>query len=80
MVLFEKIKDLLGCEYISDIRNDRLRNTTKKIIAKIDLSSYSALELADMAEYLYGVDMYESDKDTVINFLKNAPREILSIT
>lgn len=42
MDLFEKIKDLLGCEYISDIRNDRLRNTTKNIIAKIDLSSYSA--------------------------------------
>lgn len=75
MDLFEKIKDLLGCEYISDIRNDRLRNTTKNIIAEIDLSSYSALELADMAEYLYGVDMYGSDKDTVINFLKNAPRE-----
>ena len=80
MDLFEKIKDLLGCEYISDIRNDRWRNTTKNIIAKIDLSSYSALELADMAEYLYGVDMYGSDKDTVINFLKNAPREKLSIT
>lgn len=48
MDLFEKIKDLLGCEYISDIRNDRWRNTTKNIIAKIDLSSYSALELADI--------------------------------
>lgn len=33
---------------------------------------YTARELADMAEYLYGKKMYGADKEVIISFLKQA--------
>lgn len=45
----------------------------KKVVASLDLEAYTARELADMAEYLYGKKMYGADKDVIISFLKQAP-------
>lgn len=74
MDLFETVRDKLGCEYISDMRSCRaLLADAKKVVASLDLEAYTARELADMAEYLYGKKMYGADKDVIISFLKQAP-------
>ena len=71
MDLFETVRDQLGCEYISDMRSCRaLLNDAKKVVASLDLEAYTAWELADMAEYLYGKKMYGAEKDIIISFLK----------
>lgn len=66
MELFENVREILECEYISDLNAANLLKTTRNM----DLTPYNAYELADMAEYLYGKRMYGADKDTVIAFLK----------
>lgn len=68
--LFEKLKDMLGCEYLSDIRHKCSLNTAKNAASELELSPYSAFELADLAEYLYGVNLYRANKSVIINFLK----------
>ena len=71
MDLFETVRDQLGCEYITDMRSCRaLLNDAKKVVASLDLEAYTAWELADMAEYLYGKKMYGAEKDIIIFFLK----------
>lgn len=63
MDLFETVRDKLGCEYISDMRSCRaLLADAKKVVASLDLEAYTARELSDMAEYLYGKKMYGADK------------------
>lgn len=47
-----------------------LLNDAKKVVASLDLEAYTARELADMAEYLYGKKMYGAEKDIIISFLK----------
>lgn len=66
MELFENVREILECEYISDLNAANLLKTTRNM----DLTPYNAYELADMAEYLYGKRMYGANKDTVIAFLK----------
>lgn len=52
MDLFEHIRVLLGCEYISDIRQPRNRALARKIFCKMNLSEYTESEIEDMKEYL----------------------------
>lgn len=78
MDLFETVRDKLGCEYISDMRSCRaLLADAKKVVASLDLEAYTARELADMAEYLYGKKMYGADKDVIISFLKQDHKKSL---
>ena len=70
--LFEKVRVLLGSEYISDMRSKRLLETTKRIVATIELTLYSVKDLADMAEYLYDRKMSDKDMAAVITYQKNA--------
>lgn len=71
MDLFETVRDKLGCEYISDMRSCRaLLNDAKKVVA---MEAYTARELADMVEYLYGKKMYGAEKEVIISFLKQTP-------
>ena len=73
MDLFETVHDKLGCEYISDMRSCRaLLTDAKKVVSTLDLEAYTARELADMAEYLYGKKMYGAEKEVIISFLKQA--------
>ena len=74
MDLFETARDTIGCEYISDMSSCRaLLADAKKVVASLDLEAYTARQLADMPEYLYGMKMYGADKDVIISFLKQAP-------
>lgn len=49
-----------------------LLTDAKKVVSTLDLEAYTARELADMAEYLYGKKMYGADKEVIISFLKQA--------
>lgn len=69
MDLFEDIKTKLGCNYISDICSGNYIEIAKKVVANADLKQYSAHDLADMAEYLYGYDKSFADKEEAIRFL-----------
>ena len=75
MNLFEKLRDMLGCEFISDIRNGASLKSAKQIVALLDLSLYPTEELRDMAEYLYGEDCTDLRKEEVISFLKGAKED-----
>lgn len=71
MDLFESVRDMLGCEYISDMRSCRaLQKDARKIVARLNLEAYTAHELADIAEYLYGRKVYGAEKKALISFLR----------
>lgn len=52
MDLFEYVRTLLGCEYISDIRSPEYLSLAGEIFSKMDLSGYEQREIEDMREYL----------------------------
>ena len=54
MDLFEDIRAMLGCEYISDIVSSIYIDRARKLMETIDLTKYSERDIADMEEYLYG--------------------------
>lgn len=54
------------------MRSKSLLETTKRIVATIELTLYSVKDLADMTEYLYERKMSDEDKPAVITYMKNA--------
>ena len=52
--LFEELRELVGCTYISDLRYSPWREQARMTIARMELSEYSLTALCDIAEYLYG--------------------------
>ena len=54
------------------MRSERLLETTKRIVATIELTLYSVKDLADMTEYLYERKMSDEDMAAVITYQKNA--------
>ena len=74
MDIFEKIKDVLGCEYISDLRFGACCSRAKNIIKDLDLDVYSSAELNDLVFYLYGETQFKS-KEEVIRFLESCTGE-----
>ena len=70
MSLFEDVQLLVGCNFISDICTDRYLETTKRVVASMDLTRYHSKELSDMVKYLYGKTMSDEDKETIIAYLK----------
>ena len=71
MDLFEEIQDMLGCEYISDIRIGARLNMARRLVASLNLSLYPTRQLQDMANYLYSVDCIYLSKEELISFLKD---------
>ena len=70
MGLLEKIQNILGCEYISDIRMGEKLKSAKHLVASLDLSPYPTKDLQDVAEYLYEEDYIGRSREEVISFLK----------
>lgn len=70
MDIFEKIKNVLGCEYISDLRFSPRSSRAKNIIKDLDLDVYSFVELNDLVFYLYGETQFKS-KEEVMRFLES---------
>lgn len=56
--LFEDLKSIVRCEYISDMRYSPWIELARNAITWIDLNEYSLFELNDAAEYLYAEKIY----------------------
>lgn len=51
--LFEVLKNLCGCEYISDLRYEPYISKARLRMQTLCTDSFSLFQLSDMAEYLY---------------------------
>ena len=70
MDLFEKMRNSLQCEYISDIQKGDNLNKARQTVASFDLNDCSLNELRDMAHYLYSQNCSDANKAEVIALLK----------
>lgn len=52
MDIFEDLKELLGCEYISDMTG-RDNRAAKKVVKGMDLKQYPLSQICDLYFYLY---------------------------
>jgi len=52
--IFEDLRDLIGCEYISDL-TARYNKDARCIAGTMSLERYPVSQLNDLYEYLYGV-------------------------
>lgn len=53
MNLIERIKEAVGCEYISDLRAEDYNAEAKKALLSINLEEYPLSELSDAADYIF---------------------------
>ncbi len=54
MDMFEYLRKMLGCEYISDLRYEPYKTRAQRLLATVPLEGYPLEVLSDLAEYLYG--------------------------
>ena len=52
--LLEFLKYILGCTYISDLKNEPYITKAKLILKFLNLKKYSIDQIRDTFEYLYG--------------------------
>lgn len=69
--IFEDIKQILGCEYISDIAC-KYKEVTRRLVNAMNLDSYPISQLNDLYEYLYGEKRDFLDYDVAIIAFKQA--------
>ncbi len=53
MDLLERIKEAVGCEYISDLCGESYNAEARKALLSIDPDGYSLSELSDAANYIF---------------------------
>lgn len=51
--LLERIKDEVGCEFISDLHFGKSNEAARAVFENMDLSEYSPYEVSDAKEYIY---------------------------
>lgn len=56
MDIFEKITEILGLEYMSDMKFEPNRSRAILLISEMDLSQYSMASLSDLFQYIFGED------------------------
>lgn len=54
--LFEMLKNMTGCEYISDLRFGENNEKAQACFNHIDINRYSLPVLSDAAAYIFGAD------------------------
>lgn len=72
--LFEMLKDLCGCGYISDLRYEPYLTTARSHMQTICLKPFSLFQLSDMAEYLYEHKPSFADRQEAADFFKSKRR------
>ena len=71
--LFEELKWIVRCAYISDLRYSPWLDQARQVIAAMDLREFSLFALNDAAEYLYGETLdFASNADAQVYFRKRA--------
>ena len=68
--IFETLKNILGCEYISDMKFEPYRTKAKEVLKSMELSILSLSDLKDIAQYLYEKTDFKS-KDDILQYLGN---------
>lgn len=68
--IFETLKNILGCEYISDMKFEPYRTKAKEALKSMELSILSLSDLKDIAQYLYEKTDFKS-KDDILQYLGN---------
>ena len=68
MDIFEKLKNAVGCDYISDLSFDPHRTKAKALLKAMEIEKCSVAELNDLADYFYG--KHFDSADAAIGFLK----------
>lgn len=51
--LLERIKDEVGCEFISDLHFGKCNEAARAVFENMDLNGYSPYEVSDAKEYIY---------------------------
>ena len=51
--LLEFLKYILGCEYISDLKNEPYNIKAKLILRQLNLKTYSQNQINDVVEYIF---------------------------
>ena len=51
--LLEFLKYILGCTYISDLRNDSYNTKAKLLFKQLKLKKYSLKQIKDAFDYIY---------------------------
>ena len=74
--LFEKLKECVRCDYISDLRYAPWKNWAREAIMKMELSSYSMSEICDAAEYLYAETVIFDSFDDAMEYFRKKFRGI----
>ena len=75
--LFEELRELLLCCYISDMRNEPFRSAAKETLAGMQLRDYPLRALSDAAEYLYGVNLKFDDYAQAEEFFRGYVRRVM---
>lgn len=68
--IFETLKNILGCEYISDMKFEPYRTKAKEALKSMEMSILSLSDLKDIAQYLYEKTDFKS-KDDILQYLGN---------
>ncbi len=70
--LFEEVRNILGLEYISDIRFEPNVKRAIATLKQIDLKEYPLSVLSDMANYIKGYDKPFDNYQSAVAFFANA--------
>ena len=68
--IFEELKKLIRCVYISDMRFSPWQELAREAIARMDLKEYTLFSLNDVAEYLYGENVSFIDQETAKEYFR----------
>ncbi|MBQ9938110.1 MAG: hypothetical protein IJO96_01110 [Oscillospiraceae bacterium] len=68
MDIFEKLKEAVGCDNISDLRFEPYLTKAKELLKEMDITKCSVAALNDISDYFYGAQF--DSAEAVINFLK----------
>lgn len=69
--LFEMLKNMTGCGYISDLRFGDVNEKAQACFNHMDISRYSLPVLSDAAAYLFGTDADFASYEDAINFFQS---------
>lgn len=70
--LFEVLKDIIGCTYISDLMLEPYKPQVPIVLQSLGLTDFSLNEFSDLSEYFFSDKQDFTDYEQVSAFLKTA--------
>lgn len=69
--IFEDLKSVVGCVYISDMRHEPFAGAARAAVFALRLEKYRLKQLEDLSEYLYGEKTEFASYETAKSFFGN---------